>query len=341
MSVSLSSNPWPAHSSTQERTNSMGLFGSMRQKLSRKGSAGSKTSSKSTLSKPPSPQQSWSRSAMNPPSTTSNPFSSPPPSQPTRRPRQAAGPASSSADLPPAYSPPTPNTNTTTAHITHAADSRFAFLATFDTVFLIDDSGSMAGASWRKTASALASIAPICTAHDADGIDIHFLNAPDLPSYKHLTSAAAVAAVFGSVRPTGGTPTGTRLNHLLSPYLARYAKHPTTTKPLNVIVVTDGEASDDVESVIIRAARKLDKLDAEPWQVGVQFFQVGDAPEAAEALRDLDDGLAGVAAVRDIVDTVPYKDGMGIEGERILKCVLGAVNRRLDRKRHSEEVERK
>ena len=54
-------------------------------------------------------------------------------------------------------------------------DDPYAFLATFDTVFLIDDSGSMAGRSWRETRDALETIIPVCVQHDTDGIDINFL----------------------------------------------------------------------------------------------------------------------------------------------------------------------
>jgi hypothetical protein len=41
------------------------------------------------------------------------------------------------------------------------ADSKYAFLTQFDTVFLIDDSGSMVGRSWRETKEALSVITPI------------------------------------------------------------------------------------------------------------------------------------------------------------------------------------
>lgn len=106
-------------------------------------------------------------------------------------------------------------------------------------------------------------------------------------------------------------------------------------RPLNIIVITDGVPSDDPESVIIHAARKLDALDAPPWQVGIQFFQVGEEQGAADALRELDDGLVERGGgVRDMVDTVPWSggSGKGLSAERILKVVLGGVNRRLDRK---------
>ena len=174
-------------------------------------------------------------------------------------------------------------------------------------------------------------------AHDADGIDVHFLNAPDRPAFAGLASAAAVQRVFEQVRPAGGTPTGTRLNQLLRQYLRDLAARGSeNVKPLNIIVITDGVPSDDVESVVVSAARKLEECDAPAWQVGIQFFQVGNEPGACEALVELDDRLVDLGCPRDIVDTVPWsgRDADGaLSADRLLKVVLGSVNRRLDRKR--------
>ena len=146
------------------------------------------------------------------------------------------------------------------------------------------------------------------------------------------------------MRPGGATPTGQRLQKILRPYLQRYEKNPDTTKPINVIVITDGEPSDDVEAPIIAAAKKLDKLDAPAWQVGIQFFQVGKEAGAREALKQLDDGLreaSGDKELRDIVDTVPFTgdDDAELTGAGIMKVVLGSVNRRLDRQ--SKELHRR
>lgn len=234
--------------------------------------------------------------------------------------------------------------------MTSSADDRFAFLSTFDTLFLIDDSGSMAGRSWRETVAALQWITPVCTAHDADGIDIHFLNhaADDPTRYRNITSTEMVQHIFNTVTPQGGTPTGIRLHHILKPYLQRFKANPAGTKPLNIVVITDGVPSDDVESVIINAAKQLDKLDAPAWQVGIQFFQVGNEPGAAAALQELDDELADAAGgIRDMVDTFPFRvTGQGrssrgaatggeLTGESLMKAVLGSVIRRLDRKQAS------
>jgi hypothetical protein len=108
---------------------------------------------------------------------------------------------------------------------------------------LIDDSGSMAGRGWRETSEALKLIAPICAAHDEDGIDIYFLNEPDSKYFKNVTSAATVTEIFQSVRPSRATPTGQKLNKILTPYLQQYQAKPDSVKPINIIVITDGGGS--------------------------------------------------------------------------------------------------
>lgn len=249
-------------------------------------------------------------------------------------------PFSSNRDAPPAYTPgPAQNTPAATSAPTTdiEEDDPYDFLRSFDTVFLIDDSGSMAGRSWRETGKALEVIAPICTKRDADGIDIYFLNHPDSSIYKNVTSAGTVIEIFQTVRPKGATPTGQRLNKILESYLQRFMLDK-TIKPMNIIVITDGVPSDDLETHIISAARKLDEEKAIAHQIGIQFFQVGKEPGAREHLMQLDDGLVHLARMdgrgipRDIVDTVPFTgDGNAeLTGTGILKATMGAINRRWD-----------
>ena len=269
---------------------------------------------------------------------------------PTRRPAAREPPPPYTAAPASTTSPASPTTADAQVNpATNArADNQYAFLAQFDTVFLIDDSGSMAGRSWRETSEALAAIAPVCTEQDADGIDIYFLNhrrrGSNLGAYNNVKTTAEVREIFSVANPSGGTPTGTRLNHILKPYLAQVeeamnrAKQglDNTLKPLNVIVITDGEPTDDVTSVIVQAAKKLDKFDADPWQIGIQFFQVGQEPGAAECLRELDDELSEEFNIRDMVDTVPWSEGNGaLTADFLMKVVLGSINRKLDRRRTS------
>lgn len=212
----------------------------------------------------------------------------------------------------------------------------------------------MAGRNWRETSAALRAITPICTTHDADGVDVYFLNHRNsrhpAGAYTNINTTAEVEGLFSSVRPFGGTPTGTRLHQILKPYLAQVENsierqvHGRTVslKPLNIIVITDGVPSDDVEATIVQAAKKLDAWGAEPWQVGIQFFQVGQEPEAAADLQELDDALSTQHQVRDMVDTVPWSGDQGgtVTAELLLKVVLGSVTRRLDRKTAARKRQR-
>jgi uncharacterized protein YegL len=253
-----------------------------------------------------------------------------------------AAPSKGSSDLPPVYTlvPEPPKSTYRPTMATGAssapADDPYAFLKTFDTVFLIDDSGSMAGRSWTEVFEALKLIAPICAQQDHDGIDVYFLNHSDSEGYKNVNKVGTVVEIFQHVSPSAATPTGQKLNQILKPYLQKYEAHPEATKPVNIIVLTDGVPTDDVESPIIAAAKKLDRLEAPAWQVGIQFFQVGNDGSARRHLKQLDDNLRAIANdpnLRDIVDTVEYQggDGAQLSAAGVLKVVLGSVNRRMDR----------
>lgn len=307
----------------------MTLLGGLKKTFYRKGSnpLSSSSSKKSTTS---------SSGHLAPQSN--NPFTGG--SSPTRRPERSSrlGPFTSN-EAPPPYTPgPVSQSDISSApasNVEGEADDPYAFLRSFDTIFLIDDSGSMAGHNWRETGKALETITPICTSRDADGIDIYFLNRADSNLYKNVTSAGTVIEIFQTVRPGGGTPTGQRLRKILIPYLERYKVRPSTTKPINLIVITDGAPSDDVESSIVEVAEELDRLKAPAWQIGIQFFQVGKDAEARDHLKYMDDGLVDKRGnrIRDIVDTVPFTgaDSQELSARGVMKVVLGSVNRRLDR----------
>jgi hypothetical protein len=75
-------------------------------------------------------------------------------------------------------------------------------------------------------------------------------------------------------------------------------EHP---KPLNLIVITDGDADDqdEVEDYLTSVAKELDRLEAPGRHIGIQFVQIGDDEAAAEWLTDLDDGFKG-RGTRDV-----------------------------------------
>lgn len=216
---------------------------------------------------------------------------------------------------------------------------------------MVDDSASMDGGDlsrWNETREALETVAAVATRYDADGIDIKFLNNHALDTY-NITSASAIRGLFRRVQPSGCTPTGRCLDEILREYIDRYAAYKKAAlldpdgprqlavKPLNIVVLTDGEPTDDPESVIVDAARNLERLNAPLHQVGIQFVQIGDEPGAREALEELDDALAGVYHIRDMVDTTPY-NGIRLTGETVLKVLLGGVNRRIDRRKNTAKT---
>lgn len=226
------------------------------------------------------------------------------------------------------------------------SDSPYAFLKEFDTIFVIDDSSSMQGLRWQEAENAISAIAPVCTQFDPNGIDIYFLNhrnARDsfLGAYTNVKTAEGVRGIFRSVMPRGATPFGRRLLQILQPYLARLETMVAATdergilrdpalyvRPLNIIAITDGEFTDDAESIIVDTAKRLDndKCKAMPWQVGIQFFQIGDDEAARRYLEELDDELEDKIRnekIRDIVDTVPWRgqQGQTLSGEGILKVI--------------------
>ncbi|KAI1651229.1 uncharacterized protein F4817DRAFT_312059 [Daldinia loculata] len=258
---------------------------------------------------------------------------------------------------PPPYSPtlaeapgsiPTPNGE--------LPDDQYAFLREFNTIFLIDDSLSMkVERRWAETQAAVAAIVPICVERDEDGVDVYFLNhkTPDRgdasrgaagTGYRSLRDAKLVTDLFTVVRPSQATPTGIRLDHILRAYLSHYESRVRSTggdvysvRPINLIVITDGQPTDEPAETIAAAARRLDAIGAPPHQVGIQFFQVGRDAAATRALRDLDDDLCRRESIRDMVDTATFNaagpaDAPSLTADGILKVVLGAVKRKLDRK---------
>ena len=211
----------------------------------------------------------------------------------------------------------------------------YSGLSKVDTLFLIDDSGSMIGTNWEQTSVALAAIVPICTAHDSDGVDVYFLNHPK--SYKQIRSSEQFLKIVKQVTPFGVTPTGQRLGEILDAYMKLYREN-NSIKPLNIIVITDGEPTDPskLERCIVSCGKQLNQLRAPERQVGVQFFQVGGDEAAAEGLEMLDNALSELYRTRDMVDTISWKDmngGNGLTADAILKVVMGAMDKSLDRKR--------
>ncbi|THU91883.1 hypothetical protein K435DRAFT_758648 [Dendrothele bispora CBS 962.96] len=210
-------------------------------------------------------------------------------------------------------------------------------LAKFDTIIILDDSGSMAGKSWEEARNALAALAKIASKYDENGIDIHFMNNQEVG--ENLKDVNQVMELFEKVRPRGATPLGETLRRVIMPYIRQLDNVERTRgqeamekiKPVNYIVITDGAPTDDsTEDVIRQAAIQLDKKSRPRAQVGIQFVQIGDSSDAKYFLEHLDDDLVKKYGIRDMVDTTKAKWRKGLNAEVLIKALVGSFNRRVD-----------
>ena len=219
-----------------------------------------------------------------------------------------------------------------TADLISEGDNNNIFnkLQQFDTVFLIDDTGSMcmhtnhedAQSQTRREAarSALARVGAMSINKDQNGVDLRFLI--DEREEDNITDINDLLGAFDSTPldfTGGGTFLLSRLENIVGAHMegfrefyhktkehntaVRRAKNekrpaPALTRPerpkfLNLIVLTDGAADDKdwVKEYIIDVARELDDLKAPSPQVGIQFVQLGDDKDAANFLDELDNDL--------------------------------------------------
>ncbi|KAF9226923.1 hypothetical protein BS17DRAFT_728914 [Gyrodon lividus] len=214
-------------------------------------------------------------------------------------------------------------------------------LRQYDTVIIMDDSGSMTQAGrWQQACEALCGLSQIAASYDRDGIDIHFLN--DRKQAIGVKDSENIRQLFKHVKPQGWTPIGYKLDLLVGDYIGKLEKASRRQnkgdplalkqiKPINFIVITDGAPTDEPLDSIVALARRLDRGNYPLGQVGLQFVQIGDDKKATEFLRELDDDLSGSHGVRDIVDTTPYL-GIDLTAEMLVKILLGGINRRVDRR---------
>ncbi|TFK66969.1 hypothetical protein BDN72DRAFT_125427 [Pluteus cervinus] len=204
----------------------------------------------------------------------------------------------------------------------------------YDTVIVVDDSGSMTWDSrWEQSVNsnageALAQLAEVAAEYDKDGLDIRFLNSPK--TELGVKDPQIVNQLFQRVSPSSGTPIGGKMKGLLADYLERYEKNP-DIKRVNYIVITDGAATDEpansLDGVIVKFAKKLDELNAPIAQVGIQFVQIGNDHNAKWFLQQLDDTLKSTHKIRDMVDTT-VNEGPGKLD--LIKVLVGGINRRVD-----------
>ncbi|EJD42943.1 hypothetical protein AURDEDRAFT_126091 [Auricularia subglabra TFB-10046 SS5] len=210
------------------------------------------------------------------------------------------------------------------------------YLTSYDTLFLIDDSANMRGAGWESVKVALTGLAHEASKFDSDGVSLRFFNS--LHKVDNAKSLADVQNALKKVSPRGDAPVGLKLQTIMTELLikllnalrksvdALYA-----VKPLNVIVLTDGEFSESAEEIINRiqpVIQQIKRIKTPPnfqRYVGIEFVQVGGSKDASDTLQELDDARA---EDEDIIDTTRWSNGLSTLN--LFKILLGAINKDVD-----------
>jgi hypothetical protein len=210
------------------------------------------------------------------------------------------------------------------------------YLKYYDTVFLIDDSGSMGEGNptkWQQCVQAVTAIAEAAIDNESEGIDIYFLNSDiifkvkDIDEVRGVRDKSKVRAALSKVGPSGGTPTGERLSERLQEHLSKidavvgqrssYGE----VRGLDLIVITDGSPNDNnlCKFELERAAKHIADNNYHPNHIGIQFVQIGNDPGARDRLNEL-----AQANVNGMVDTV--SETMTLTGDGLKRILLGGMH---------------
>ena len=292
-----------------------------------------------------------------------------PPQQPYNPPQQPYNPPQQPYNLPPQqqYNMPQQQPMTSTGQSTSQPiesdqyKKMLQVLAMYNILVIMDDSGSMEGGGinkgvsrWSEALEAIDLVLKYGTEFDTDGCDIYFLNAPyqfNIQRNDKILDKIRENKIF----PRGGTPLGSKLNSVFNDFKDLYSHNKRNNslnkvKPINVIVITDGEPSDKdalLQSIVsICQFFEDQQANVTEW-VGVQFFQVGDDKNATEYLRMLDDDIKDKCRLRsgkpvpDIVDSTCYNPADPLPLKFIItKVLLGGINASMDTDK-SHEVQAK
>lgn len=207
-------------------------------------------------------------------------------------------------------------------------------LTKYDFKILIDKSGSMGTndgtdgniriTRWKQAHNLSKAIAEICNRFDSDGIDVILFD-NTVTVYNGVTDAK-VDEVFRKNSPGGGTDTDKAIKAALPEYfpspggilksLFGGGGKVTRTKPVVLIIFTDGEPND--ESAVVQAIIDITKKISSRSEVGISFLQLGNDHNARRFLEKLDNDLIPEGAKFDIVNTKSYDETLTMSAEDII-----------------------
>jgi len=202
-----------------------------------------------------------------------------------------------------------------------------AALENRDYVIVLDKSGSMGDTDtptgqsrWAYAQESTEAIAREVSKIDKDGITVIPFSS-SFKVYENQTESK-LKEIWKEQSPGGGTTLAPVLKQVFADYMKR--KKAGQTKPNGevLLVVTDGQPSDEKEVAqeIIRFGNQLDNADSE---YGISFIQVGKDPGATQFLKKLDDNLTSQGAKYDIVDTKTMDE---VEQIGLTETLMAALN---------------
>ena len=196
-------------------------------------------------------------------------------------------------------------------------------LANYDCAILLDCSASMASQletvpestrwDWcKKEALRFASASRTYFPHG-----IMMLPFTDNFAVEKNAGPAAVASIYKTIGPSGGTDIAGPLSYVLDDYFQRRSRG--RVKPLAIAILSDGESSPTaLRDVIVAATLKL----KHPKEVVITFLSLDDSIAGSEVIAAMDEGLVDVGAVYDIVDSRNFEE---LSTYGLLKAVTAAL----------------
>jgi len=141
---------------------------------------------------------------------------------------------------------------------------------------------------WLELKKLASNIIEIVTAVNPDGLDIHFLNRPNL---EHISAVTGLQNAFGVI-PVGGTPLVGKISSIINTYQQKISR----SQQLLLIVITDGEPTDGTRNDLFNVL--VNKKD----NIHISFAECTDQAEDMEYL-DAWDGI-----IKNFDNTDDYRE---------------------------------
>lgn len=199
---------------------------------------------------------------------------------------------------------------TSASFINTTSSVEYIDLSSTDVYFLVDISGSMnvdvlPGVSrWDFMKEWMRSAVDAAIKVDTDGVGIGFFNHA-LTKNDSISSISDFDAFVSSVTPGGNTMMGSAVKTIVDQWFS-CMEADINTKPLRLIVFTDGEATDgnNLKNNIVGFVNNMQKMGLADHHLAISFVQVGDDPQATAFLQGLDDLRNTMPSLAfDIIDT--------------------------------------